>query len=219
VEGMAGESDWALQAYENGGPMAIHSQASWRDLLEWVAGADAAMRHAYWKWNDLRGAIMLGHDIMELADSSGEMVVLGAAKPAIANLATWTWPGWDEQHRRPTPEMLALGIRAAGRNLELAGMLGKPPIAFSRALWIVGAHHMLLDLDQASEAFLSAAEKAREAEADVDALMNQCYAWGCQKDPSLGGGLADLESMGEDGVFFAGQIKTALKVFNLPSPG
>lgn len=212
---MAFGAEWAKSEYEQDGPSGLIAQLEDAATLELIESLDAAMRHAYWGWNDMRGMMELAAPVLELAQESEDMEVLAKCKPVVANLAIWTWPGWGEPERKPTPEMVAWGAEAAKANLDLVHRLEKPPIALSRALWVVAAHRMLLDLEQAAEEFEEAADHAREAEADIEVQMNLCYALACRQDDSLPSELASLSMMGEDGQFYASQIEKAIEVLKL----
>ncbi|MEK6223007.1 MAG: hypothetical protein N2D54_12245, partial [Chloroflexota bacterium] len=62
----------------------------------------------------------------------------GKAKALNYNLASFSWPGWDEPGFMDIPtDILALGLQAAHENLRLAIELKKEEVRVSRAHWAI----------------------------------------------------------------------------------
>ncbi|MEK6222025.1 MAG: hypothetical protein N2D54_07230 [Chloroflexota bacterium] len=92
----------------------------------------------------------------------------GKAKALNYNLASYTWPGWDEPGFTDIPaDILALGLQAAQENLRLAIELKKEEVRVSRAHWAIGAQQIAVKKsDAARKSFQLAvnfAQKAGEA--------------------------------------------------------
>ena len=185
---------------------------------------DRAQRHWYWTRKDLarvRAISRAGIRVATaLADTSADAdQVRGRAKTLAYNLASFTWPGWDEPGVTPTPADLADGRDAARLNLRLAILLGKPDRALADAWWLIGAHAMASrDLADAADAFAEARAFARRAgEAGREAMLDGYAAL----VESLANPVAiDLfdESIAAlranaDGSSYAEQLVTARRVF------
>src|SRR4051794_17432075 len=88
---------------------------------------------AYWKAKDLNGAVALLIDGIACGQAAAKAnpaeatQILGTVKAMAFNLASFTWPGWDEQGITITPEQLAAGRQAAELNYQLALELNRPP--------------------------------------------------------------------------------------------
>lgn len=88
----------------------------------------------------------------------------GAAKQLAYNLASFTWPGWDEPGIRITTSDLSIGCDAARLNLRLAEELDRPEKARANALWALGAHELAAGkYAVAQNRFLLAKEHAQRA--------------------------------------------------------
>ncbi len=112
---------------------------------------DQLLRDAYWKHKNLPLATTLAtagihfclthaHHAHLTPDPSLATSLKSSAKALAYNLASFTWPGWDEPGISPTPADIALGHEAAKLNLRLALELQKPPDKIRNAHWLLGAH-------------------------------------------------------------------------------
>ena len=63
----------------------------------------------------------------------------GDPKTLAYNLASNTWPGWNEPGIRPTPSDMDTGLEAARLNLRLAQELNRGAEPMFNAHWIIGA--------------------------------------------------------------------------------
>jgi hypothetical protein len=105
---------------------------------------------AYWKKKDLPSAITFSRTAMEIGqamatkmkttDPAAANQVLGVVKGIAFNLASFTWPGWDEPGIVIGPDDLAMGRKAAQLNFYLALELKRPPDKVAVAHWLMGAH-------------------------------------------------------------------------------
>ena len=143
---------------------------------------DAAARKAYWDAKDLPEALRLLREAVALGDaalseSPADVLALKAAiKQACYNIGSFAWPGWGESGIEVDDAARCEGHAAALRNRALAIELDKPPIALSRAAWLVGAHELTANNSPAAEtAFAEATELAREAGAPAEALLSEGY--------------------------------------------
>jgi hypothetical protein len=163
----------------------------------------------------------------ELADKDAEMAtkLKSIAKVISFNLASFTWPGWDEEGITVTEADLAAGLAAAKLNLKLVEELGKDPAQLSNSYWTVGSHYLARntpkDYDKAIEAFNQAAEQARVAKSTDGELMNTGYVAmarilkGDQAQADFDASIKALKEMGtDDAKFFAKQLEDVLKVFS-----
>jgi len=150
--------------------------------------------------------------------------VRDVARVISYNLASYTWPGWDEEGIVITEGDLAVGLEAAKLNLRLVEELELGLMSQSMANWGLGAMHMALrQYDEAISAFESSMEDALLDEAREFELMNLGYIGiakilnGSTRDEGqtqLDEAVAELEKLGtEDSDHFLGQLKTSLKVF------
>jgi len=163
----------------------------------------------------------------ELAEKNAELSakLKTVAKGMSFNLASFTWPGWDEKGITVTETDLAAGLAAAKLNLKLVEALGKDPAQLSNSYWSLGAHHIARntakDYDEAIEAFESAVEQARAANSKDGEFMNTGYAAmarilkGDQAQADFDASIKALKEMGtDDANFFAQQLEDVLKVFS-----
>jgi tetratricopeptide (TPR) repeat protein len=147
-----------------------------------------------------------------------------AAKIISYNLASYTWPGWDEQGVAITKADLTAGLDAAKVNLRLAKELERELIPLSVAHWALGAQYLALgEYDRAIQAFQSSASKAEEAAARLYVLLARGYTGitmiveGSRRgegEDLLDEATEGLNQLGtEDSEYFVQQLKTALDVF------
>ena len=139
-----------------------------------------------------------------------------AAKALAYDLASFTWPGWDEPGVALGPNDLRIGLDAARTNLRLAIELEKGLLPLSRAHWLLGAH-LLSALDTASSLphFEEAASAAAAADSPAEALLARGFAaLASGPEAGLQDVLTRLRAL-PDGDSFAAQIETARRVLRL----
>jgi hypothetical protein len=140
------------------------------------------------------------------------------------NLASYAWPGWDEQGIVITDDALAAGLKAAKLNVQLVTELNKGPADLSNAYWILGAQMLSAkDHTGARSAFDTAVKHAQKSGNKESELMNTGYVAivdilegtdteTAQKDFDASvKALKDINS--DDANFFAQQLQDVLKVF------
>jgi hypothetical protein len=145
------------------------------------------VKHLHWQERDLplvvamsRAGIQYCLDQGELAagtDMAQALRLRSLAKQLAYNLASFTWPGWDEPGVTPQPEESALGLDAARLNVRLALELDKGDLALSRAYWMLAAHLLTAKAVSGAESnFRRAAMYAQRAGSAADALLAEGFA-------------------------------------------
>lgn len=192
-----------------------------------VEAFDEAVRHWYWERKNvaavrtiaragIRRATMLADDA---ADPDEATRLRGTAKTIAYNLASFTWPGWDESGVTLTTADVADGRDAARLNLRLAILLGRPDKSLADAWWLIGAHALAVrNAAEAAEAFAEARAFAELAGEPGRIAMLDGYA---ALADSLGDGaptdrfeeaIATLRGLA-DGASYVEQLETARRVF------
>jgi hypothetical protein len=192
------------------------------------------VKDLYWKEHAISDVVTIARagiqycltKAQELAnDDPEEAVQLKRMARVISyNLASFTWPGWDEKDIVISQSDLSFGLDAAKLNLRLVNELNEEPIRFSIAYWVLGAQYMAArENDKATDAFVSSMERAKEANDKASELLALGYigvgkivkgekkAEGQKQLDEAIEGLNKLDT--EDSKFFIEQLKTALKIF------
>lgn len=137
---------------------------------------------SYWERKDLGKAMEIARAGMTvglvIAAGTGAGYEHRSAVKAMAfNMASFAWPGWDEDGITIENHHLLAALDAARTNVRLAVELDKGSVAISRGHWMVGA--ILLALHRYQEAiaeFLASRLSADEGRADVESAMAEGYA-------------------------------------------
>ena len=185
---------------------------------------------AYWKKNDLPSAITFSRRAMEIGqamattlkttDLAAANEVLGVVKGIAFNLASFTWPGWNEPGIAIGPDDLVLGREAARLNFYLALELKRPPDKVAVAHWLMGAHALAAGQhDQALKHFESYEKTATD---ETNRLTARGYSaitrLAARREPAKAGkdfndAVAALKSIkSDDSKFFAEQLASVRKV-------
>ena len=222
--------DQAIQTLESDGVEAAVRLLRQADLppTEHIPLYTEVLRHAYWQQKDLPATIEITQTGIRhgeaLADINPEDAnqILAQVKALYYDLASFTWPGWDEEGIEIAPEQVSLGLEAARKNLDLAVKLKKEALPLSRAYWMLGAQQLADgDHTQAVASFAMAEQRAAEAEARPEELLSRGFARlaGLLEDPedqSLQIEMAEIKTAlfdEEDGEMFVQQIEDAQRVF------
>jgi tetratricopeptide (TPR) repeat protein len=146
---------------------------------------NAVMRHAYWEMHDLDSTVKLAKEgiayasekAKEAEDKAQAAELNNFVKAISYNLASFTWPGWDEDWIESiSGEYLKLGLDAAHTNLHLAIELERGDLAVSRAHWMLGAQQIASGkYQEARENFSKSIEFAEKAEAHSDVLLSHGF--------------------------------------------
>jgi len=200
-----------------------------------VAGAYAEVtRDLYRRIRDLPAFIVVSRQgidyfLSRAAEADRTSPVLaeelrGTAKTLAYNLASNTWPGWNEPGIRITPSDIDAGMDAARLNLRLAIDLKRGPDPMFNAHWIVGA----LELARGNHAdAIRSYEQARQVANDASLRAYALLAGGSIAIAKIAGkadtaqGERELSQVKSaltsenlaDGKFFADQLDTAYQVF------
>ncbi|HZZ43594.1 MAG TPA: hypothetical protein VFE58_11705 [Tepidisphaeraceae bacterium] len=182
---------------------------------------------AYWKDKDLPTSLSQGHACIQHALSCAEQSppdlanrLHSIAKSAAYNIASFTWPGWQEPGITITPADLASGRAAADLNLRLALELHRPPGPLASAHWLVGIHAMSVhDHAAAHHAFTQYRLIADTAEhrhlADGYSAVNLLLSTPTPAaTTSFNTAVSELTKLNtEDSNFFAAQLLTIKQFF------
>lgn len=146
-----------------------------------------------------------------------------AAFNTAYNIAAACWPGWGEgqAHADLSREQVGLGLEFARAHLALLEHLALPAQRQANAHWIVAAHLLAAGALEASrEEFELCHQVADRGGVEDTALMARGWMHVIdvlQGRVGAGEALSEtsaaLESLGEDGLFYAAQFAPALKVF------
>ncbi|MEW5923496.1 MAG: hypothetical protein AB1746_05865 [Candidatus Zixiibacteriota bacterium] len=156
------------------------------------------------------------------SDPEGATELKQSAKRISYNLASFTWPGWDEKGCVITHQDILIGLDAARLNLRLVNELKDGDEAMSIAYWGLGAQLIAIQqYDPALEAFDMAKKYARSAGSQLNELLADGYigvtmiiTGDGKGHEKLGQIVKKLREIGsEDALFFIEQFNTALNVF------
>lgn len=186
------------------------------------------MRHAYWKKKDLSATIQIGQAGIDAADKFKRNhpdqleEIESKVKGIHYDIASFTWPGWDEEDIIITPDQVELGLRAAEKNLALAIELKKEELPLSRAYWMLAAQELANgQYEKAKEHFGQAELLATKAGATGEAVLAKGFIQvvGLVQDPQnkeLAKKLEEIKTVlrkEEHGKFFIAQLVDSLSVF------
>ena len=222
----------AIELYEAQGPAAaiafLQTQQAGISPVEQVKNFNDVLLHAYWEKKDLPTAVELGQagiafseQILAQHPDQAEDI-LSKQKALYYNLASFTWPGWNEKGITVSDEQVRLGLEAAHHNLRLAKELRKDPLPCSRAYWMLAAQEIAAkEYAKAREDFLEAERLARMAEVEGEALLAAGFVAvvGLLEDPGNPTLTARLEEIRQalhpldHGKIFIAQMFDALRMF------
>lgn len=188
------------------------------------------MRQLYWEEKDLPAVVAMARAGVQYgltaaaatSDPDTASQIKSVAKEIAYNLASFTWPGWDEPGIVIGPSDLAIGLDAAKTNLRLANELNKGDLPLSRAYWMLGGHHLARgQLSEAEACFNQAAHYASAANEEGERLLAQGFALlavslASPDNAEAQNQLAQVKNrlaQQEEGENFIKQIDTAWEVF------
>lgn len=222
----------AIELYQAQGPQAavafLQEEQAGVSPVEQIKAFNDVVRHAYWEKKDLPAAIQIGQAgivfseqlLAKYPDQADE--ILAKQKALYYNLASFTWPGWNEKGITVSEEQVQLGLEAARHNLRLAKQLRKVALPCSRAYWMLAAQELAAkQYPQATVNFLEAERLARQAEAEGEALLAAGFVAvvGLLENPGDPTQTAHLEEIQQalrpldHGKIFIAQLVDALKMF------
>lgn len=192
------------------------------------------INHLYWEDKDLPSAIAIGRAGMQYGLSA--VVEVEAINPEAAdkirlkiralafNIASYAWPGWDEEGISPNPTDVAFGHDAAKLLVRLVKEKKAEPIKIARAWWMLGVYQLAAGKnDRAHNSFNLSAEFAGKASTRSEQLLAQAFTIlaDAQEDPEQEGlsiqmsGLQASLAQEEHGADFVNQVDTAARVFGI----
>ncbi len=189
-------------------------------------------RDLYWEKKDLTAAMAMGRAAIQYGlvtslqmadgDQKTAFTLRSQAKSIAYDLASFSWPGWDEAGIEISSSDLIFGQDAAKTNLRLAVSLRKGDLPMSRAFWVLGAHHLAVDkLPGARKAFVEGIKYATAAEAKEFELLLRGYVYlvDMLEEPGNRELLVEFDFVkrqllrSQDGKFYSDQLETAYRVF------
>lgn len=153
--------------------------------LEVINTYSKLMRQLYWEEKNLPAVVAMARAGVQYgltaaaatSDPDTATKIKSVAKEIAYNLASFTWPGWDEPGMVIGPSDLAMGLDAAKVNLRLANELNKGDLPLSRAYWMLGGQHLASGhLSEAEACFNQAAHYATVANEEGERLLAQGFA-------------------------------------------
>ena len=211
---------------------AIEYLSSQDDPLLAIQAFRSAMRDSYWKEKDIVATLVFGRAGFHYGVTTAGIVgqdepemakqLRSFAKGFMYDIASFTWPGWDEKEVELTEIQIAEGLQSAKANLRLAIEMNKEPIAMSRAYWVLGAQELAQEQHaKARRAFAEAAGFAALAGSTGDELLSKAFEClaeflssnGSQEVMGRLETLVDQLRKQKDGEFFASQVDAAMRVF------
>ncbi|WP_425615850.1 hypothetical protein NA78x_005782 [Anatilimnocola sp. NA78] len=202
------------------------------DMLAAAKAFSEAMLHLYWQEKNLSLALAFGRAGAQFALTAAEANpqlasdLRSSAKAMTYNLASFTWPGWDEPGIEISPADVQLGLDAAKTNLRLAIELQKGDLPLSRAHWMLAAQQLAVQsFFDATESFAQAAAFATAANAPEEALLARGFisvvkiVAASAESHERAAATAELDELKSqlrqlpDGDAFCSQFDGAIKVF------
>lgn len=179
---------------------------------------DKLMRHLYNEEKNVAAMVAVGFSGVYYCLHQEDFEIQCIGKTISYNVASFTWPGWDDDGIVISMGEMAIGIDMARLNLRLANELKRGDLPMSRGHWMLGAQLMASgDYDTAVTHFNHAAEYAKKAaKADEVGLAEAFSALSARDQKRLTAALDHLSNEKfEYGQFFIDQVKTAARVFGL----
>ena len=150
------------------------------NLLEVFLSRRLSTAHVVYVVAVSRAGIQYCSDQAEMAaasDMEKSYTLRSAAKQLAFNLASFTWPGWNEPGINLQPLQVEAGLDAARQNLRLALEPDKGDLPLSRAYWMLGGHLLAARALAGAEAnFRRAAMYAVRADAPADEMLAHAFA-------------------------------------------
>ncbi|MGB3717434.1 MAG: hypothetical protein WA996_23670, partial [Candidatus Promineifilaceae bacterium] len=164
--------------------------------------------HLYWEDKDLAGVVAMGRAGIQYglaASAEAESINPKAVREiclkvqALAfNVASYTWPGWEEAGIEPNPTDVALGYDAAKVGVRLVEEMEAEPIKFRRAFWMLGAHQLAAGKSaRAEQSFSLSARYADESSAVPESLLARTFGIlaRAQSDPAATNLVKEMEGI------------------------
>lgn len=223
--------------------LALMAEDSFQAIERLAAQPDAAValsllaetvNEVYWKRKDLHATVALAragiqHGLtaaLATSDAERQTLLRGKSKALAYNLASFTWPGWNEPGIVCDVGSIAAGYDAARMNVRLARELKKGDLPMSRGLWMLAGHELCRrDYAGARRHYLQGVMHAQACRSAADELLGLAFAVltdviECPQDGSrLAALAASVEKLAavENGPAFVQQVENAKVVFVPPA--
>lgn len=195
---------------------------------------ESVVRSLYYTGRDLPAVVRIAEngiefDLAEAAaaerrrDTADATLFRGRAKAVAYNLASFTWPGWDEPGIGIRTRDLEAGLAAARLNLRLGEELERGPEPMANAYFILAGHELAASrYEAAAEHFREFGEIARSA--DLEALVLLAEGYEVITRAAAGSGTPGSymlepvrerlrEALDSDAAFWIDQLDTAWRIF------
>jgi len=180
-----------------------------------LAAARQVRQSLYWERKDLPSYVVVATHLLDTALANAERnsedaEFFGARSLGLSfDIASFTWPGWNEPGIVVTPALLAAGLEAARLNFKLAQKVQSPEGVRKAAHFILGAQ--LLAAGEPTEAIHVWSTSPDEQGNHPWVLLARVVQGG---DPAeLDRVLAELQAQGGEAEAMSKQIQTARSVF------
>jgi len=202
------------------------------DVVAAAKTFNEAMLHLYWQEKNLTLALAFGRAGAQFALTAAETNpqlandLRSSAKAMTYNLASFTWPGWDEPGIEISPSDVQVGLDAVKTNLRLVSELQKGDLPLSRAHWMLGAQQLAVRaFFDAAASFAEAEVFATAANAPAEALLARGFisvvkiVAAAAASHERAAATAELDEHKNqlrqlpDGEAFCSQLDSAIKVF------
>ncbi len=203
------------------------------DPLKIISLYNQLLKYYYYEERDIQAVIMMARAgaqyglaaarTLEAQDPAAAKELKEGARGVIYNLASYTWPGWNEPGIEIGPGEIAQGLDAAKASIRLAQELKMPPLRLSRSHWMVGALLLASSKQpEAREQFELAAQYAGEAVQPAEVLLSEGFKLmtimlDSANTPKTEARYLQLKreiAEMEDGEYFIAQLDTAYEVFS-----
>ena len=190
--------------------------------------------HLYWEDKDLVSAIAIGRagiqyglsaavEVEDINPEAADEIRLKVRTLAY-NVASYAWPGWDEEGISSNTTDVAFGYDAAKLLVRLVEEKESEPIKIARAWWMLGVYQLAVGKNgRARNSFSLSAEFAGKASTRSEQWLAQAFTLlaDAQEDPGREGlsiQMSDLKAslaQEEHGADFVDQVDSATQVFGI----
>jgi len=205
-----------------------------RDPFTVATDFNDLIKYLYWEEKDLPSAIAMGRagiqyglsaatEVEQVNPEAAEEIRLKVRALAY-NVASFAWPGWDEQGIAPNETNIAFGYDAAKLLIRMCQEMDAEPIKMARAWWLLGGYQLAVGKRaRAQQSYDQSAEQAAVSDARSEQLLAQAFSILAQSAQ----GVARMELSGqfteviealsqeEHGAEFVEQVETASRVFGI----
>jgi len=152
------------------------------DFAEAMKAYEDLVLFMYWEMKNVKAVVIFAelgiNRMLQAAGVNGESRPLRDRARILAyNLASFTWPGWDEPGITISDSDQKAGLAAAQLHYELVQSLTPDPQTSGRAAWIVGAQLLTAhDYTAARNKFDESSQHHKSANNQAEQLLSQSFA-------------------------------------------